>query len=658
MTGPSIDGTRGARFVVSTMNVPNPGSGPDAVSRRSPMPQPSAEELSARTLRELVLAPAFLVASGVLLVAFVVFFRDWFARQNEYSLKMMQDWGHAYVIPLISGYLLYQRRERLLAARARVFWPGVVPLVLGLVCYFFFIVGVGNHMFQGCSMILTLFGIVLLLLGPEVMTAAFLPIAYLVFGVTIAEKIMLYITFPLQLTAAQGASVMLSLCGKVMGFNVEVNGSTLSIDTFTGAPHDLDVAQACSGMRMVIAFVALAAAVALTQCHRWWQRSAVVLLSVPVAVFMNVLRVAVLGLVSVKINRELATGDAHMIIGTLLLVPGLGLFLLMVWALNKVVKEDRAPRVRTPVRLTGAGWGVLRRPSFLVVLMVLVVSAAGMQRAVAQYRIHLKKLPIYAADNRMVRDIPAKTASWTRVGIDDKTSVEMEESLGTKNHVSRVYVRESKPGAGPGGRPLWLQFHGAYYTGMVDTVPHVPERCMVGGGQKLIRTWGETPVPLDRSNWRADESVPEALRGKVFTVPLRNEVGAVVRDIRLPRDAGSLKVMVSEFQSPKGDRSMSGYFFIANGGHVASAENVRLLAFQLQDSYAFYLKVQFSSGSASTAEEFAAQAGSLLDELLPDIMRCVPDWVEVENGNYPADNPARAGNRGAAASGAGAGVGR
>ncbi len=636
-------GAAGAVRVVTTLSAPNPGPGSNTGARAGSVVKASAAEASARALRELVTTPAFLVSAGVLLVAFVVFFRDWFGRQNEYSLKMIQDWGHAYAVPLISGYLLFQRRERLLAARARVFWPGLIPIVLGLVCYFFFIVAVGNHMFQGFSMILALFGIVLFLLGPEVVRPAFMPISYLVFGVTIAEKVMLYITFPLQLIAAQGAAIMLSLCGKAMGFNVDVNGSTLSIDTFVGAPHNLDVAEACSGMRMVIAFVALAAAVALTQCKEWWQRAAVVLLSVPVAVFMNVLRVAVLGLVSVTINRELATGDAHMIIGTLLLVPGLGLFLLIVWALNKIVKHDETPTEPATRLLFAPGWSAMARPAFVVVLGALVVSSLGMHRAVSQYRIHLKKLPIYAADNRMVRDIPAKTASWTRVGIDDKTSVEMEESLGTKNHVSRVYVREGAPGT----KPLWLQFHAAYYTGMVDTVPHVPERCMVGGGQKLLRTWGETPLPMDTSGWQPDpsppETLPDALRGKLFTVPLRNEVGAVVKQVRLPRDPGSLKLMVSEFQSPKGDRSMSGYFFIANGGHVASAQDVRLLSFKLQDSYAYYLKVQFTSGSAATAEEFAAQAASLLNELLPDIMRCVPDWVEVENGSYPADNPARAG---------------
>jgi len=45
------------------------------------------------------------------------------------------------------------------------------------------------------------------------------------------------------------------------------------------------------------------------------------------------------------------------------------------------------------------------------------------------------------------------------------------------------------------------------------------------------------------------------------------------------------------------------------------------------------------SANATTPEELAAQAGRFLDDFLPELMRCVPDWVEVESGEYPHDNP-------------------
>ena len=62
-----------------------------------------------------------MLAVGLLTLAFLGVFWRWFLTQHRYSSEFLQDWGHAYAIPLIAGYLLFQRREQLLAARARVF---------------------------------------------------------------------------------------------------------------------------------------------------------------------------------------------------------------------------------------------------------------------------------------------------------------------------------------------------------------------------------------------------------------------------------------------------------------------------------------------------------------------------------------------------------
>jgi len=286
-----------------------------------------------------VLTTSALVKTGLIAAAFVLLFYRWFDTQNRHSLAAIEDWGHVYFIPVISLYLLWQHREELRRARVRAYWAGLAPFLLGIMCYFIFSVGaMGNHMFQGFSIILTLFGLVLLLTGPEVMRVAFVPIAFLVFGVTISEKIMIELTFPLQLLASKGAWIMLSLSGAVLGFSAEVNGNTLTVISASGDSFPLNVAEACSGMRMVIAFVALSAAVALIACRYWWQRVALLLLSVPVALLMNILRVAVLGGLTL-VNKNLSVGNVHTAIGTLLLVPALGLFLAVVWSLNRVVTD-------------------------------------------------------------------------------------------------------------------------------------------------------------------------------------------------------------------------------------------------------------------------------------------------------------------------------
>jgi exosortase len=267
--------------------------------------------------------------------AFCWVFENWLRVQAIWSWGEKEDWGHSFLMPVLSMYLLWQNRARILATPASTFWPGVLPLLLGIVCYFYFIVGVPNHMLQGYSMILTLAGVSLFLAGPRLFRHLFIPIAMLVFAVKIAQQVMEKATFPLQLLASKGAWYVLRVIGVLTGdaFTVDVAGNTLEV-TRGGTVHPLNVAEACSGMRMVIAFAALAATVGLFSCRHWWQRVALLLMAVPVALFMNTLRVAVLGLLTM-VDKNLATGDAHMLIGTLLLVPGLFLFLGVVSLLNK-----------------------------------------------------------------------------------------------------------------------------------------------------------------------------------------------------------------------------------------------------------------------------------------------------------------------------------
>lgn len=268
-----------------------------------------------------------------------LFFR-WIHTQHRHSLAAPSDWGHAYVIPMIAGYLIWQRRAELRRATFEVFWPGLAPMLLGVMAYFAGAVTIRNHMVQGFALVLTLFGLVLMMSGPRPMRYLFLPMAYLVFAVTISERVMLAVTFRLQLIASEGAWLLLNLIGRPFGwFSVDVEGNTLLI--MRGAEmYPLNVAEACSGMRMAIAFYALAGAVALLACRDWWQRILLMLLAGPVAVAMNIVRVAVLGLASLY-DRDLAAGQAHTAIGTLLLLPSLGFFLLLVWALNRAVGEPR-----------------------------------------------------------------------------------------------------------------------------------------------------------------------------------------------------------------------------------------------------------------------------------------------------------------------------
>lgn len=280
-------------------------------------------------------------------------------------------------------------------------------------------------------------------------------------------------------------------------------------------------------------------------------------------------------------------------------------------------------------------WRALANPAFVVALGVLLVGALTMGRAIDAMGIYLQKQPIQPEGDRKVRQILTETDRWIRVGPDLIEAADVVKTLGTSNYVSRAYAAKD-----PDGRPDLddvVDFHAAYYTGMIDTVPHVPERCFVGGGWQIAADSRIVDVPLDPSGWILDEDAGVYL----VRISNRNHDRPGQR-VPLPRGVtpdGGLKMRVTEFYDPKGRRVFTGYFFIANGGTVASAEGVRLLAFDLTQDYAYYLKVQVTSLQAQSAEELGAVTGELLDDLLPEIMLCVPDWTKVRAGTYPDDRP-------------------
>ncbi len=583
-----------------------------------------------------LITPTGMIMALALAVPLIVLFRFFLDSQNQFSWGS-GDWSHAYMVPLISIYVLWQRRAEMAVAPVRVFWPGLIPLLLSIPIYglFQFKAIPGTHMVQGWAMLLCIFGLVLLLCGPSVARIALVPIAYLLFGITISEQIMIQITFQLQLIAAKGAWALLNM----IGVPTDIGGNVLKVITSKGV-HPLNVAEACSGMRMVIAFAALGVAVALVGVKHWWARVLLIVLAVPVALLMNVVRVAVLGIATLY-DSNLAAGQSHMLIGTILLVPAFFLYMAIVWALNRVVREDEpakaAPLSPGPQGAFSVRWANLGQPAFVTAMVVLVAGAAGLSSAVGALGANLRKQSIAAPDDRKVSAIPTETASFIRAGQDTVYSEEFQEELGTANHLTRAYIRKGTP---KDQKPVRLELHLAYYTGMIDTVPHVADRCMVGAGLQMINAPRNVPLKLDSTRWTPErDETGKTLEGRWRARIDFDHSDAKLDRVRLPRDPQTIQMRISQFADDNKQNIFAGYFFIANGGHVPDAEGVRLLAFKLEDDYAYYLKVQVSSNDVPSPEDLATNASALLSELLPEIMRCVPDWVDVQSGNYPSGNP-------------------
>jgi exosortase len=295
--------------------------------------------------REAVELRPVLIGAGILLAVVLAVFWHFFATQFRYATRQQADWGHTLVIPLIAGYFVYLNRERLKNIGFRTTWIGLVPVIVGTAWYYFCWVGpptVSHHNLRGSGFSLALFGIVLLFTGFRAMAILWFPLAYLcLFGQTISERLMNIVTFALQDITARGSHICLSL----VGLDIERTGNILVVFD-QGQEKPLNIAEACSGMRMLMAFLALGVAMAYAGFKRNWQRVVLVALGIPVAILVNILRVATLAVLSLY-DVNFAAGDFHTFIGLLWLVPAFLLYLGAMWVIRQFVIEGEPPEGET-----------------------------------------------------------------------------------------------------------------------------------------------------------------------------------------------------------------------------------------------------------------------------------------------------------------------
>ncbi len=220
----------------------------------------------------------------------------------------------------------------------------------------------------------------------------------------------------------------------------------------------------------------------------------------------------------------------------------------------------------------------LKSPAFLVTFVLLAALAAGMAVLPRYMSVYLLKKPVEA--RRHMREVSKSLPSWVQAGQDQQEAEDILKALGTQNTVTRVYVERNPPA---GREPLVVQLHLAYYTGMVDTVPHVSDRCMIGGGWQPLTGSSVHPVELDMSSWRRALTMPKAFAGDL-EAPTLTEVR--LSDLRYTAQSGAIvflpfgliapsdkddkknnvvQMRISDFVDPKTQAvSVIGHFFIAN----------------------------------------------------------------------------------------------
>jgi len=271
-------------------------------------------------------------------------FRGWIADSS---------WSHGFLIPLFSLYLIDRRKAEILSLETRPSYVGLFLLICGILFYPFNVVHLQYGYLRPVTMIASLGAMVLFLGGWRLIRRTWLPIAFLIFAVPLPQRYYNGLTIPMRRWAATVAGSLLNL---VPGLEATAKGVVIDV-FYKGQALEpaLDVAEACSGMRLLLAFVALGVVMAYIHERALWQRLVLVASTVPIAVFCNIVRVTITGFIYILIHPRYAQGIYHDILGLAMLPLAFGLYGLLAWFMsNLFIDESRVFAEDVVVRGRGA----------------------------------------------------------------------------------------------------------------------------------------------------------------------------------------------------------------------------------------------------------------------------------------------------------------
>ena len=281
--------------------------------------------------------------------------------------------------------------------------------------------------------------------------------------------------------------------------------------------------------------------------------------------------------------------------------------------------------------------------AFLAAVGVLALAAVGLNAATEALQVYFKKQPV-ALRQRLDDDkagLPATLGNWVQVDEQNSLAPDVQHSLGTKEFVFRTYVDTAKlpPDAMAFLKPLLadpakaaerraavakieevapeavIALNVTYYTGMVDTVAHIPERCMVADGFEP-----KNPQTVAMTAGTYDDGKPREIPVQFFTFEDQTGRGRMNRHVA--------------------------YFFHCNGGYEPNPVGVRVKLQNLFERHGYYAKVELMADEharttagpaaeakrAESAKKVQAAMEDLLTAALPEVERCLPDWQAVKDG--------------------------
>lgn len=384
---------------------------------------------------------------------------------NIWNLK--PEYSHGIIIPVLSAFLIWRQRDQLRGLPFTGSWAGLGLIVLGLLLR---LVGVATTMqtIQHYAFLLVLYGLVLALTGPAIFRRLWMPLLILVFALPLPSFFNNSLSLQLQLlSSALGVWVI-----RAAGISVLLEGNIIDLGNY-----QLEVAEACSGLRYLFPLMTLAFIVAYLFRGPVWKRVVIFLSSIPITVIMNSLRIGFIGITVEHWGRGMAEGTLHDFEGWLVFMLSTGALIAVAIGLSRLGPSktrwrgafslDLPPVKRSPAPLPAAPiTQAVPRPFITAAVLVLLGAVAN-------------------------ATVPAPHTTPPARTSFDEFPTQMGEWVGKRDSLQNVYLDALRLDdyvladyRGPDG--FLINFYSAYYeTQDSSRAIHSPHDCIPGGGWEI-----------------------------------------------------------------------------------------------------------------------------------------------------------------------------
>ena len=240
------------------------------------------------------------------------------------------QYSHGLLVPLFSGFLVYRawKSQSLELRPMPVLGCTLLAAILAIRA------AAGSLLFyqlDAASLLLAVAGAVIAFGGLPLLKRTWPAIAFLVFMIPLPYELERNVGAPMKTAATISSTFLL----QTLGLPALRDGNLILIDEVR-----LGVVDACSGLKMMMTFAAFSVGAVILMQRSRFEKLMILLGIAPIAVASNVLRITVTGVTYATLTDEATRERLHDFYGYAMMLVGLALLALELWALKKLVVEE------------------------------------------------------------------------------------------------------------------------------------------------------------------------------------------------------------------------------------------------------------------------------------------------------------------------------